>query len=237
MSSNRRQYRVDQRRRFVSVNLRTPEGLEVEGIAASLSSGGASLTFDSNELPALEPDCRLELVFHALLLTRPIEASAHLRYYTEIEDGTVQLGVEFANSDEVLRQVPYVMLREFNRRSGPHVQVDEPTEVEVRGKGEEEGLIGLLADISIGGLCLRLPIGLGHALECGEQRFFGFRLPQSSSDLLLSGSVCGLRSESDAMMVSVEFDPEATGDYEAQRLSIEDFIARRQKNPPTVQGA
>lgn len=226
MNPNRRQYRVQQSRQFFTVSLRGSDEEAAEGLVVDLSARGVACLFEAAEVAAQRAGAAVALDLQAPLLMFPIRAEGLVRH-VGTEDGVTQLGIEFVDHERVMEQVPYALLREFNRRAAHRVDVEEPVEVVARRLGREACVRGQLLDVSTGGLCMRLDEASVTPLEGREAWEVRFRLPGGTHELALVGSLCALRSEPDRMDASVEFRAEASTRYEEQRAELERFVAAR----------
>jgi c-di-GMP-binding flagellar brake protein YcgR len=236
MSSQRDGYHVGQRRKFMTVSLNTPDGVRVEGDVQDLSAYGCGALFPVDGTPDLETGAEVSIAFHALLLPKPLKAVA--RVCSQVDEGqqrTVRL--EFVDPDETLRRVPYVLLREFNRRSDVRLPIDDVVEVSIQMGSETESWSARLADISTGGAALTMTPEQGATLSRETPLHIRFQLPGHPKNFYFVALVCGIRAQTGAVECSVEFDENATPAFETQRMEVESYVSKHSKDQPRVTGS
>lgn len=220
----------------MTVSLSTVDGVKVEGDVQDLSAYGCGAQFPLEGTPRLEPGTEVILAFHALLLPKPLEARARVRSQVdENQHRTVRF--EFVDPDETLRHVPYVLLREFNRRSDPRLPIDGVVEVNIQTGTESESWTARLADISTGGAALNMTPEQGETLSTETPLHIRFQLPGHPKNFYFVVLVCGLRAHTGAVECSVEFDENATPAFETQRAELEAYVSEHTRNQPPVTGS
>lgn len=230
MTSPSRRDRGNLRRMSLSVSL-IAAGRETDGELQDLSVKGCCASFPKSGLPALEAGQVARLEFRGLLLLEPLCAQAAVKSRTADGD-RVLLALEFIDPESVQRNVPYVLLAEFNRRTAPRVPIDDVVEVTVQSLGIEDP--ALLLEVSTGGVGLRISNELARQLTPGDRLELSFRLPEHPEGFHLLGMVRGLRPSGDWVGCSIQFDEAATADFERQREALERIVDRRRKSTPPV---
>jgi c-di-GMP-binding flagellar brake protein YcgR len=236
MSSQQDGYHVGQRRNFMTVSLNMPDGVTVEGDVLDLSAYGCGAHFPLEGSPRLEPGTEVNLAFRALLLPTPLQARARVRSLVdENQHRTVRL--EFVDPDETLRRVPYVLLREFNRRSDPRLPIEGVVQVNIQAGTDSESWTARLADISTGGAALNMTPEQGETMSTKTPLHIRFQLPDHPKSFYFVALVCGLREQTGAVECSVEFDENATPAFETQRKELEAYVSEHSRNQPPVTGS
>lgn len=220
----------------MTVSLHTPDGVSVEGYVQDLSARGCGAQFPLAETRRLVPGTEVGIAFHALLLPEPLQARAVIRSLSE-ESQCRTVRLEFVDPNETLRRVPYVLLREFNRRSDPRLPIEGMVEVSIQSGTESESWTARLADISTGGVALIMTPEQGETLSGETPLHIRFQLPGHPKNFYFVALVCGMRAHTGAVECSVEFDENATPAFETQRAELETYVSEHAQNQPPVAGS
>jgi len=231
--TGRNEYRVRQRRRFLTVLCAAPDGIELEGDVQDLSMSGCGCVFDRGAAESLAVDTPVALTFQALLLTDTLRVDATVKRVDGGLDGC-EVGFAFSAPETLRDQVPYVLLREFNRRAAERTTMDHLIEVSVRlerpdrpgrHSGSSDWKASFLCDLSAGGVGLRPSGDLESELGVGAVVHLRFRLPGIARVFDLAGKVCSVRRDGLATVCGVEFLPEASEDYDLQHADLRAYVA------------
>ena len=191
--------------------------LTAYGCAVLLEADAAALFAEGDELP---------LSFDCLLLLTPIRTRA--KVLSAVRDGDVaRCSFEFVDSDGLLRQVPYVLRRDFTRRMAPRVRPGEHIRILIQPREARRRIEASLVDISVGGLAVEVPPPDAATILGWSSVRISFRLNGYAEPFRLIGEVRHCRESDLTCTVSLEFDAAESPEFETQQSSIGLFVVER----------
>ncbi|MHC4141407.1 MAG: PilZ domain-containing protein [Planctomycetota bacterium] len=211
------------------VALLGPDGSPCSGRLLDLSASGAGIRFTGRSLPSLAVGQEVDLVFTSEKLRTPMTVAAKVQHRTE-EQGARRFGFRFLEAQALDTELPPVMRELFNRRRTVRVVPDprRPVTVELRTEPEAPPLEVGLVNISETGVAISLDVGQDSRFADTTTLLVTLYLPDSRRPVSLMGDIRYRRLMADRIHYGIDFDPEASRDFERKQATITKYVLKRQ---------
>jgi len=222
MTESRKHYRTVQRSRFMQAQIQRASE-SVSGDILDLSAGGVGLVVAAGKWDVGD-EVAIEFATHVFV--EPIVVAARVVRVAPRAEG-LHVGFEFTDLDQVDRDTPYILRREFNRRSAPRVWPDEPIEVHVSSARRTDSVTMTVGDLSTSGMRLGWPRGIADLFAQGSELNLAFTLPQGGGAHELKATLRAVRASRGNVAFHVEYVPEAGPQWEAATSALKAYVAQR----------
>lgn len=200
-------------------------GEMLEGEVCNVSAHGAGIHLLPEQLIGLRPGDETILSFQRPGQPQQLVVRAVLRH-SLMEDTEMHYGFEFAQRDGIRRQLKGgdkdSLCSLFNARGQTRVEVpaDPPLMALVSGVGASDSLLVRVADLSGGGMAVEYDPGHQALVEGLGQVTVGFPSPLDGRPLSLTARARSHRVAGTARRLGLEFDAQATPDFESVRAQV-----------------
>ncbi len=226
----RAHYRVDvEEAAGLHVAVQTTEGAPIEGLLINVSASGAGVRFTGPGRPNLVVGQEIDLIFTYEKLG-DLTVVARVQHRTE-EEGARRYGFRFLQPQQLNAHLTRALRGYFNRRRALRVAPDPARPVKVvldAGEGAPP------VEVRLENLS---PLGAGISLEVELETTFArttivgvsISLPDRRQPFDLIGYICYRRLVGTRIFYGIEFDPEASEEFDQKQEFIARYASKRER--------
>ena len=224
----------------LEVQVKSPDGTIYQGEPLDISIDGIGVRFSCGEPPPLVVGHHVILSFMSPNFPKPVEVEAQIVDRRE-SVGFSRYRFQYVDADELKRQLPKHVFKQFNRRQSYRVKPDPDKPVDVTlspkestqvicidedvkphlGSGEQD-IIGRLLDISVCGAGVLVDQSAEAVFAAISQSTLSFTLPPSRNLIEVEAWIRYRRAAGKFVHYGLEF-------VDSDHHEIIDFVMRRQR--------
>jgi c-di-GMP-binding flagellar brake protein YcgR len=159
---------------------------------------------------------------------RPILLQA--RVVARVQDGEVcKVRFQFQDPERLDALLHPSAWRVFNRRQSYRVAPRQSERIDVAVGWKDKKRIGVLVDVSVSGIAVRIPWSGDEPLARGEPVAVGFRLPECETPIVAVTSLRNVSEEKGFARWGLEFDVRHSKGWVPKERRIVEYLMRRQR--------